>query len=60
MNSYELLRPDGAGTGIWSWGLAVNAITHIWSPTLAGKPASDSNRRFAEECCAPRNCRYCH
>ena len=56
MNSYELLRPDGTGTGIWSCGECHKP--HLVA-TRAGKPASDSNRRFAEECCAPRNCRYC-
>ena len=56
MNSYELLRPDGTGTGIWSCGECHKP--HLVA-TLAGQPASDSNRRFAEECCAPRNCRYC-
>jgi len=56
MNSYELLRPDGTGTGIWSCGECHKP--HLVA-TLAGKPASDSNRRFAEECCAPRNCGYC-
>src|SRR3984885_3582825 len=56
MNSYELLRPDGTGAGIWSCGECHKPHLVV---TLAGQPASDSNRRFAEECCAPRNCRYC-
>jgi len=56
MNSYELLRPDGGGSGIWSCG---RCDTVHSGATQAGKPASDCNKSSAERCCAPRNCTYC-
>jgi hypothetical protein len=56
MNCYELLRPDGAGTGIWACGECHKPHLVAWS---ARKPVSDMNQKAAEECCAPRDCRYC-
>ena len=56
MNSYELVRPDGTGTGVWACG-ACNKV-HLVAQR-ANVPVSDLNREFAEKCCVPRNCRYC-
>jgi hypothetical protein len=56
MNSYELLRPDGAGTGIWACGECHKPHVVAWR---ANKPVADLNKKAAEECCAPRLCHYC-
>jgi hypothetical protein len=56
MNSYELLKPDAGGSGVWSCGECHKVHS---GATQAGKPASDSNKTSAARCCAPRNCTYC-
>ena len=56
MNSYELLRPDGAGTGIWACGGCHKPYLVAWR---ANKPVADLNKKAAEGCCAPRQCHYC-
>jgi hypothetical protein len=52
MNSYELVRPDGTGTGVWACGVC-NKVHLIAQP--ANVPVSDLNREFAKKCCVPRN-----
>lgn len=56
MNSYELLRPDGTGTGVWACGECHKPHVVAWR---ANKPVADLNKKAAEECCAPHHCRYC-
>ena len=56
MNSYEILRPAGEGTGIWACGKC-NQIHFLASQGLGG--ASEINKARADDCCAPKNCRYC-
>ncbi len=56
MNCYELLRPDGAATGIWACGECHRPHAISWKGRM---PASDTNRESAERCCVPRDCRYC-
>ncbi len=56
MNSYELLRPEGTGSGVWACGECHKPHMVAWR---ANKPVADFNREAAEECCALRNCRYC-
>ena len=56
MKSYELLGQQSIGSGIWACGECHKP--HLIA-TKANKPVSDMNRKAAEECCAPRNCRYC-
>ena len=56
MNSYELLRPDGDGAGIWVCGECHKPHVVGWR---ANKPLPDLNKKAAEECCAPRTCLYC-
>ena len=56
MNSYELLRPDGTGTGVWACGKCQKPHVVAWR---ANKPVAESNKKAADGCCAPRNCHYC-
>jgi hypothetical protein len=56
MSSYELLKPDGAGSGVWACGECQKPHLVAWR---ADNPESDLNKKAAEECCAPRNCYYC-
>lgn len=56
MNGYELLRPDGSGAGIWACAECDRPHAIAWR---GSKPASELNQKAANECCAPRNCRYC-
>ncbi|MGA7239456.1 MAG: hypothetical protein WBY44_27490 [Bryobacteraceae bacterium] len=56
MNSYELLRPDGVGSGVWACGECQKPHLIAWR---ADKPVPDLNMKAAEECCAPHNCHYC-
>ena len=56
MNAYELVRPDGSGSGIWECG---ECHTPHAGVTRGGKPDSQWNREAAEKCCVPPICRYC-
>ncbi len=56
MNSYALLRPDGAASGVWACGACHRAHAQTRRGTA---PASDANRARAEQCCVPRQCRVC-
>ena len=55
MNSHELLRPPGAGTGIWACGECHKPHVVAWR---ANKAVADLNKKAAEECCALRLCHY--
>ena len=56
MNSYELVRPAGTGSGIWACGECHKPHSIAWQ---ANKPVANINKASADECCRPRNCRYC-
>jgi hypothetical protein len=56
MNSYELLRPDGFGSGVWACRECQKPHLIAWR---ADKPVTDLNKKAAEECCAPRDYHYC-
>jgi hypothetical protein len=53
MNGYELLRPDGTGSGVWVCGEC-----HKPHMVAQGLPV-DVNKNAADECCRPRHCHYC-
>ena len=55
ISSYELLRPDGTGTGVWACECQKPHVV-AWRSNL---PVAESNKKAADESCAPRNCRYC-
>jgi hypothetical protein len=56
MNSYELLKPDGSGSGVWSCAECHRVRA---SGSKPGLRTSESNRDQAEHCCSPRYCNYC-
>lgn len=53
MKAYELIRPDGTGSGVWACGEC-----HRPHLVAQGLPA-DVNKKAADECCRPRRCHYC-
>jgi hypothetical protein len=56
MNPYELVRPDGTGTGVWGCGNCHRVHLHA---RMGIRPDSGYNKLNAEHCCASHNCRYC-
>jgi len=56
VNAYELIRPDGTGTGVWGCGECHRV--HL-KATIGIRPDTVYNKVCAEDCCSPHNCRYC-
>jgi hypothetical protein len=56
VQSYPLLRPDGAESGVWACGACHRAHAQTRRNAL---PETEANRTRAEQCCVPRTCRIC-
>jgi hypothetical protein len=56
MDSYEIIRPTGEGTGIWACGKCNQIHLLAWQGVNG---ATATNKARADACCAPKNCYYC-